>query len=88
MANENRGSNGQVGESSAGDRVKARHRKEGSGKSLKQFARDLVNKGDQDATDWFAAKAGALELSRSDKTKARITLEKSASKLAKSAKKK
>jgi hypothetical protein len=78
---------GEVGKSTAGNRVKARYSKSGKHVSLKQFARGLVKAGDQDATDWFAAKAGALDLSRSDKNKTRVALEKSMTKAAKSKKK-
>lgn len=87
MENNTRGSRGEVGKSTAGDRVKARYAKSGKNVSLKQFARGLVKTGDQDATDWFASKAGALNLSRSDKNKTRVALEKSMTKAAKAKKK-
>lgn len=88
MSEENaRGNRGEVGESSAGDRVKARHSTEGKGQSLKAFARTLVKAGDQDAKDWFENKTGAGELSRSEKNSTRVHLEKAATKMSRSKKK-
>lgn len=88
MSNENRGSNGVLGKSTAGDRVKARHTKSGKHVSLKQFARGLVKAGDQDATDWLAAKAGALNLSQSDKNKQLTAAVKAATKMSRTKSKK
>jgi hypothetical protein len=65
-----------------GLRLKARWRKEGRGMSLKKFARKLVSEGDQLAKDWLEVKSGALNDSRSDKNKQRISAEKQASKQA------
>lgn len=88
MSEENaHGNRGEVGESSAGDRIKARCATEGKGQSLKAFARTLVKAGDQDAKDWFEAKTGAGELSKSEKNKTRISLEHSATKMSRSKKK-
>lgn len=69
MTNENRNGSGVVGKSTVSGRVKSRHRVEGKNLSLREFARKLMKSGDKDATDWFAAKAGALSLSKSDKNK-------------------
>jgi hypothetical protein len=87
MSENTRGNRGNVGESSCGDRIKARHSTEGKGLSLKAFARTLVKSGDQDAKDWFDSKAGAANVSRSEKNKTRIHLEKSATKMSRSKKK-
>lgn len=81
MSEEN--TRGKVGESSAGNRIKARHSAEGKGKSLKVFARLLVQSGDQDAKDWFDSKTGVGNISRLEKNKTRISLEKSAKKMSK-----
>jgi len=81
MSNENRNSNGQVGEGTPSKRLKGRWHKEGKGKSLRQFARNLMKAGDKDATDWFAAKAGAMNLSRSDKNKQLAAATKAATKM-------
>lgn len=68
--------------------LKTRHTKEGNGLSLKEFARRLVREDNEHAKDWFANKAGLLNEERSDKNKARVSLEKSATKLSKRSKKK
>lgn len=69
--------------------LKNRFAKEGDGNmSLKQFARLLAKKGDQMAIDWFDNKAGACNESRSDKNKARVALERSATKSARRSKSK
>ena len=102
--NSEKNARGNVGKSSAGDRVKRlyhqAHPKFKMNKdltekiylkptmSLKAFARQLVKDENADAKDWFDSKAGALEVGRSEKNKTRVTLEASATKLAKKAKKK
>ena len=50
--------------------------------SLKKFARQLLASGDQLAKDWFACKNGALNESRSEKNRARVAVEATASKQA------
>lgn len=51
--------------------------------SLKAFARQLAANGDVVAKTWFDHKGGSLNKDRSDATKARISLEKQATKAAK-----
>lgn len=87
MENTTRGSNGKVGQSSAGDRVKARFTKENSKLSLKDFVRTLVKLGEKDAKDWMDNKSGLGEVSRSEKNKTRVHLEKAMTKASKSKKK-
>lgn len=77
-----RGERGEVGTGTTSNRLKARWRKEGKGKSLKEFVASLV-KSDPEAQKWFDAKAGKFEEPRSDKNVARIQLERQASKSAK-----
>lgn len=48
--------------------------------SLKTFARKLLAAGDSLAGDWFAHKSGVLNETRSDKNKARVQLESTATK--------
>jgi hypothetical protein len=50
--------------------------------SLKAFARGLVKQGDKTAEDWMAHKKGSLNTKRTDKSMARIALERMASKAA------
>lgn len=85
---EEKSSKHNVGTSTAGERVKHAHRKLGKHRGpLKAFARKLMIEGDKDATDWFAAKAGGLNLNRSKEKMKRINEEKLATKNAKSKKK-
>ncbi len=85
---EEKSSRHHVGTSTAGERIKHAHRKSGKHRGpLKVFARKLLIEGDKDATDWFAAKAGSLNLSRMKEKIKRITEEKLATKNAKSKKK-
>lgn len=69
-------------------RIKALHAKEKSKLSLKQFARTLEKAGNKLAQDWFNNKRGMLNEQRSEKNRARVSLEKSATKLARRSKKK
>lgn len=55
--------------------------------SLKRFARQLVKDGLQAAKDWFEIKTGVLNATRSDKNQARVSAERSATKLARKPKK-
>lgn len=71
-----------VGQPSPGTTLKQRWHAEGNGKSLKQFARSLLASKDEAAKDWFDYKSGALNEVRSDKNKARVGLERQASKAA------
>lgn len=87
MSNENRGASGLVGQSTAGDRIKRRHRVEGKGLSLRSFAKNLVKAGDKDAADWLAAKSGAFNLSRSDKNKQLVSAINAATKMSRTKKK-
>jgi hypothetical protein len=89
-----RGDRGELGKGTAGGRIKALWHSECFTKkdlgltkiagtpSLKAFARAKSKEGNQDAKDWFECKAGALNESRSDKNKTRVSLEKQASKAA------
>lgn len=61
-----RGDRGELGVATAGDTMKQRHRSEGRGLSLKQFARKLEASGDKVAKEWFANKRGAANQQRSD----------------------
>lgn len=65
-AEKTRGDRGELGKSSAGDRIKVLHRAEGRGVSLKVFARNLAKSGNQDAKDWFECKKGAMNQNRND----------------------
>lgn len=75
--------NREVGTATAGEAIKHLWHKEGQGLSLKTFARKLEAEGNQSAKDWFACKKGALNQSRSDKNRARVEVEKAATKSAK-----
>ena len=76
-----------MGDKSVSVLLKKRWASDGQGVGLKEYARKLAAGGDQMAIDWFAHKKGSLNQLVSDKNKARIALEKSASKLARSKKK-
>lgn len=80
--------NREIGTATAGKAIKHLWYKEGKGLSLKAFARKLVAEDNQTAKDWFEHKEGALNLSRSDKNRARVDVEKAATKSAKKASKK
>lgn len=51
-------SDNKVGNSTAGQKLKNKWRKEGRGFSLKKFARKLVAEGDALAQEWFDNKKG------------------------------
>lgn len=76
-----------VGQLTAGRSIKMRWHQTDMRKSLKQFARELATSGDQSAKDWFAHKKGSLNQDRSEKNRARIALERQASKAARRKKK-
>lgn len=82
-----RGQKGEVGKATAGGSIKARHRAEGRGLSLKVFARKLAKDGDEVAEQWFANKLGAANQSRSDKNIAAASASSTATKAAKRKKK-
>jgi hypothetical protein len=70
----------------AGDKhnAKKRHWKKKAGTpSLRKFARSLLKEGDNQAKQWFDNKSGKNNDTRSDKSQARILLEKTATKAAK-----
>lgn len=77
---DNRGARGVVGTGTIGQKLKSRWHKEGKGLSLKQFARKLVESGDETAKEWFDHKKGLFNKGRSDSKKIRISAEKLASK--------
>src|SRR5574337_1311348 len=67
--------------------LKKRWHNEGEGTSLREFVRALVDNQDEMSPlvkEWFKHKKGSLNQKRSDKNIARIQLEKSATKLARS----
>lgn len=69
----------------AGDRHNTKKRiwkKKPGSPSLRKFARSLVKEGDQQAKQWFANKSGKNNDTRSDKSLARISLERTATKSA------
>lgn len=82
-----RGDRGELGLGSAGTRLKNLHASMGRGLTLKQFVRDQLKAGNPDAKEWYANKTGKNRSKRTEKSIARISLEKNATKLAKKAKK-
>lgn len=77
---QSRGFRGEVGTSSAGDRLKVLHSKTGKGVPLKRFVRELLKEGNVDAKKWFADKRGASNKKRSDANVKRVQLEAAATK--------
>jgi hypothetical protein len=55
-----------MGDRAVGELIKNRWKKESRGVSLKQFARELLKKGDELAKRWFANKKGACNQKRSE----------------------
>ncbi len=87
VATVTRGPRGEVGVATAAKTIKKMwHQQIGKKTSLKAFASKLAASGDQVAKDWFAHKAGSLNQKRNEKNVARISLEKSATKLSKKSK--
>ena len=76
-----------VGEPSVSEQIKSMWHTQGEGLSLKQFAKALVSKGDKLAKEWLAHKHGSLNEQRSEKNKARASLESQATKAARKKKK-
>lgn len=66
--------------------IKNRHRKEGKGMTLRQFARELASQKDEVAKAWWTNKSGLLErkakAERQKNKGARIAMEKMATKAA------
>tara|TARA_B110000503_G_C6853795_1_gene291977 strand:- start:118 stop:411 length:294 start_codon:yes stop_codon:yes gene_type:complete len=77
-----RGFRGEVGNGSAGSRLKGLYNKTAKAIEFKRFVRDLAKAGNVDAKQWFANKKGALDKKRSDAAIARIQLERAATKQA------
>lgn len=77
-----RGFRGEVGNGSAGSRLKGLYNKTAKAIEFKRFVRDLAKAGNVDAKQWFANKKGALDKKRSDANIARVQLERAATKQA------
>lgn len=77
-----RGFRGEVGNGSAGSRLKGLYNKTAKAIEFKRFVRDLAKAGDADAKQWFANKKGAMNQKRSELNVARIYLERAATKQA------
>jgi len=85
-----KGDRGVMGTATAGLTIKQLWWAAKSGLSLKVYARQLLRAGDENAAivkTWYANKDGALNAKRSDKSLARISAERSATKLARKPKK-
>jgi Ulp1 family protease len=76
-----------MGNRSMSKLIKSRWSSEGGDLSLKSFARKLAADGEQLAKDWLDHKKGSLNQGMSDTNRARIQLEKQATKLSRSKKK-
>jgi hypothetical protein len=77
-----KGDRGIVGEPTTSLTLKKMWADSKSRLSLKAFARQLVKEGNQLAVDWFAHKAGSLNVSRNDKNVARVMAERVATRAA------
>lgn len=77
---------GVVGKGTFGSRLKSLHAKSGRGLSLKTFINDEIAAGNPDGKQWLLDKQGAFNAARSDNSVKRISVEKSATKLAKKSK--
>ena len=83
-----RGDRGIVGVASTSDMLKQQWHAAGAISSLKRWAKTQAKNGNQTAEEWLKNKVAPKREERSDKNKARISLEKTASKAARKSKKK
>ena len=86
VATKERGDRGEIGSGTPGSRLKRLHAETGRGLSLKTFVRDQAKAGNVDVKTWMDNKKGLNEMARTKESVARITLQKSATKLAKKSK--